>query len=140
MLNESNVTHYSIFTGKKLRTIASEIHGWGVAVLEDCKRHDFITEYKGEIISNEESERRGRVYDEKRHTYMFTLNGDSVIDGMRFGNPIRFANFSYTPNCYCRVLMVNGDHRIGVYAKEDIAAGKELTLDYNTYNPKTFHE
>lgn len=75
------------------------------------------------------------MYDQKGLTYMFSLNEDSVIDAMRFGSKIRFANFSKQPNCYCRVMMVNGDHRIGVYAVRMIAAGEELTMDYCTHDP-----
>ncbi|XP_037028681.1 histone-lysine N-methyltransferase EZH2-like [Bradysia coprophila] len=121
--------------GKKLQIISSSIHGWGVMVDETCQKDDFISEYKGEIISIEECERREKFYDKSHCTYMFNLNGDSVIDARFFSNKLRFLNFSETPNCYCRVMMVNGDHRIGVYAARNIAAGEELTIDYVTYDP-----
>lgn len=127
-------------TDKKLQIIASQIHGWGVAVKEPCQKNEFIAEYRGEVISLKECERRGKVYDKEKCTYLFTLNDESVIDGTRFGSKIRFTNFSKTPNCYSRVMMVNGDHRIGFYALRYIEAGEELTIDYLTHDPTVLKE
>lgn len=33
--------------------------------------------------------------------------------------------------CPVQVIRVNGDYRVGVYAKVDIPRGSELTFDYN---------
>ena len=37
---------------------------------------------------------------------------------------------SADPNCMAKILMVDGDHRVGIYARKDIRPGTELTYDY----------
>uniref|UniRef100_A0A8C7JUN0 Histone-lysine N-methyltransferase n=1 Tax=Oncorhynchus kisutch TaxID=8019 RepID=A0A8C7JUN0_ONCKI len=63
--------------------------GWGVRTSEHIKRHSFIMEYVGEIITTEEAERRGQVYDRQGATYLFDLDyveDEYTVDAARYGN------------------------------------------------------
>ena len=42
----------------------------------------------------------------------------------------RFMNASCNPNCYTKIISIDGVKRICVYAKRDIRAGEELCYDY----------
>ncbi|KAF8472725.1 hypothetical protein BDZ91DRAFT_760204 [Kalaharituber pfeilii] len=98
----------------------SGVSGLGLFIGESVKKDTFLGEYKGEVITHEEAERRGKLYDKRAQ----------VIDATRAGNKFRFVNHYKKPNCFAKVLFANCIHRIGMFAKRDLVAGEELYFDY----------
>lgn len=116
---------------KKLGVSFSTTHGWGTFAREPIKRGEFIYEYKGAIISQEEAERRGSIYDKNAISFLFDANEDAVVDAIRKGNKSKFANHSsVNPKCMPKVFRVGGEHRIAFWAQQDIKRGEEIFFDY----------
>ncbi|KAF2172109.1 hypothetical protein M409DRAFT_49856 [Zasmidium cellare ATCC 36951] len=110
----------------------SGVHGFGLYACENIREHELIGEYKGELITVKEAERRGAIYEHQRLSYLFTLNQSQEVDSTFFGNKTRFINHATKAKCnvYARIIMVNTVHRIGMFAERDILAGEELYFDY----------
>ncbi|EMP26953.1 Histone-lysine N-methyltransferase SUV39H1 [Chelonia mydas] len=104
--------------------------GWGVRTLEKIRKNSFVMEYVGEIITSEEAERRGQIYDRQGATYLFDL--DYVEDVYGAGGSL---TLKCDPNLQVyNVFIDNLDERlprIALFATRHIRAGEELTFDYN---------
>uniref|UniRef100_A0A3B4CGH8 Nuclear receptor binding SET domain protein 2 n=1 Tax=Pygocentrus nattereri TaxID=42514 RepID=A0A3B4CGH8_PYGNA len=107
--------------------------GWGLFTLRDIKKGEFVNEYVGELIDEEECRARIKYAQENDITnfYMLTIDKDRIIDAGPKGNYSRFMNHSCQPNCETQKWTVNGDTRVGLFAVCDIPTGTELTFNYN---------
>lgn len=84
-----------------------------------------VCEYDGPHYSKDEADKR---YKDRSVTYLFSCGEkDTVIDG--FGTAM-FINHSCDPNCESEEV----DGRIFISTVRDIAAGEELTYEYNLHD------
>jgi histone-lysine N-methyltransferase SETD1 len=115
-----------------LRFGKSLIHGWGVFTDGYINSGGLIVEYRGILIGNTVSDKREKEYEKAKigSDYMFRIDSGNVCDATHHGNLARFINASCTPNCYTKIITLNGLKRIAIYAKRDIMPGEELMYDY----------
>jgi SET domain-containing protein len=105
----------------------STIQGRGVFATRRIRAGQRIIEYAGERITSEEGDRRYVESGMRRHhTFLFTLDESTVIDGGRRGNISKYINHSCDPNAEA----VIEDGRIYIYAKRNIQPGAEILYDY----------
>jgi len=91
-----------------------------------------IGEYVGEIIGDGEVDGVSTIIRKFLHrNYAFGLMGTVSLDSHSLGNETRYLNHSARrPNCNARLVMVNGDVKIGIYTTSTIKKHGELLLDY----------
>lgn len=106
----------------------SGISGWGVYAARPIAEDTRIVEYKGELISQAEAWRRERRYLPRQRIWIFTIDDRWARDAGVGGNVARYINHACSPNCYVEIF----GRQIWILASRDIAAGEELTYDYNT--------
>lgn len=91
---------------------------WGLFAIDDIPAGAFIVEYRGEVITKKEGDKRGFEYDKIGMSYLFDMNDPFesddfemllqksynynffplCIDAANMGNEARFVNHSCDPN------------------------------------------
>lgn len=110
----------------------SAIHNWGLYALEPIAEREMIIEYVGERIRQQVAEFREKSYLKSGigSSYLFRIDENTVIDATKKGGIARFINHCCVPSCTAKIIKVEGEKRIVIYALRDIATNEELTYDY----------
>lgn len=104
---------------------SSEIHAAGCYTMRPIRKGTRVLEYDGPRLSKKVADQR---YAGRNLTYLFSFGEDgTVIDG--FGTAM-FLNHCCEGNCETE----EEDGRIYIIALRDIAAGEELTYEYNLHD------
>uniref|UniRef100_A0AAQ6II84 SET domain-containing protein n=1 Tax=Anabas testudineus TaxID=64144 RepID=A0AAQ6II84_ANATE len=109
--------------------------GRGVFAKTPFKKGDFVVEYRGELISSQESQRRRSIYHSKCSVFMFefywheqTWCIDAALEDGSLG---RLVNDNHThPNCKMKKVIAEGKPHLCLFAVRDINVGEEITYDY----------
>ncbi|EEQ90812.2 histone-lysine N-methyltransferase ASH1L [Blastomyces dermatitidis ER-3] len=120
-----------------VEVIKTADRGYGVRSNRTFAPNQIIVEYTGEIVTQEECERRMRTC-----YYLMYFDRNMIIDATR-GSIARFVNHSCEPNCKIEKWTVAGKPRMALFAGEHgIMTGEELTYDYNfdPYSQKNVQE
>ncbi|OMO53172.1 hypothetical protein CCACVL1_28837 [Corchorus capsularis] len=87
---------------------AEEGKGWGLRTVKALRKGEFVCEYVGEIVTNQELHLRNKMRSEEEHTYPVLLEADwgsefflndeeaLCLDATKFGNCARFINHRTT--------------------------------------------
>ena len=115
-------------SGRRIQVRRSGVHGKGVFALQDIPAGDLILEYKGELITAKEADRRHpEEPEDPSHTFFFSVDDRYVIDAHVGGNAARYINHACDPNCETEVQ----GRRVFIRAIRPIKAGQELAYDYH---------
>ncbi|QRV98889.1 histone-lysine N-methyltransferase SETD1 [Ceratobasidium sp. AG-Ba] len=118
---------------KQLTFSRSPIHDWGLYAAEAIPAGDMVIEYVGEVIRQQVADKREKYYEKTGigSSYLFRVDDDSVVDATKKGNLGRLINHCCAPNCTAKIITINGEKKIVIYAKTNIDVGDEITYDYH---------
>ncbi|KAG1884046.1 hypothetical protein F4604DRAFT_1734514 [Suillus subluteus] len=120
----------------------TESKGWGV--FNGPKKipgGSFIGIYAGELLTVEESDRRGVLYNKFGRTYLFDIDFHYMgavatysVDAYHAGNFTRFLNHSCDPNCEITPCYINEANLekplLTIFTRRDVEPFEELSFSY----------
>lgn len=106
---------------KNFKVKRSKEKGFGLFAERDFSRGDRLIEYKGEIIEEDEANRRLGMY-------LFALPKKLTIDGSPRYNMARYINHSCNPNAVA--YLSDNKKRVFIFARRKIVMGEEIFYDY----------
>ncbi|XP_041858543.1 uncharacterized protein LOC121650850 isoform X2 [Melanotaenia boesemani] len=109
--------------------------GRGVFANTQFQKGDFVVEYRGELISSAESQRRRRIYHSKCTVFMFDFYWKDkwwCIDASQEDDSLgRLVNDDHkNPNCKIKKILTDCKPHLCLFALRDIDPGEEITYDY----------
>lgn len=120
--------------GPRFVTRRSTIHGKGVFARVDLAAGELLMEYRGRRITREQATALDAALTRSGHTFLFTVNDNTLIDGSVGGNSARWMNHACEPNCLAQIhVNIDGDEardRVLIETLRPVRAGEELTFDY----------
>ena len=130
----SDVLKFNQLKGRKkqLKFAKSAIHDWGLFAMEKIEYGEMVIEYIGEVIRQKVGDLREKRYEKIGigSSYLFRVDDDQIIDATMSGNLARFINHSCEPNCTAKIITVENQKKIVIYAARDIEIGEEIVYDY----------
>jgi SET domain len=120
---------------KKLLIAKSEIcGGFGLFAGQKFAKDEYICHYIGEKIYYTEEMKRNKTYVKEECTYLFEYDDEYIIDSVRIGNKMRYAN--HTPkefvncNAVIQIITSNKVRKIALVALREIRKYEEILFDY----------
>lgn len=113
--------------------------GSGLYTSEEIKKGNFVCEYAGEIITEDQAFTRFKTNGEQsKMNYIFCIKEHfgkntvkTFIDPTYYGNIGRYINHSCGPNCKLFIIRINDAMPVlGIFAIENIEENSEITYDY----------
>ncbi|EIW73505.1 hypothetical protein TREMEDRAFT_24920 [Tremella mesenterica DSM 1558] len=117
---------------KQLRFARSAIEGYGLYAMETIQPGEMVCEYVGEICRSAVAEIREQRYLRQGigSSYLFRIDNDLVCDATFKGSVSRLINHSCDPSASAKIISINGQSKIVIYAKRTLHPGEEILYDY----------